>query len=277
MLPNFRRLIIGIPALVLLWAVSNSLGVTAALTTALGLPDLDYFDVPAIPQVVHINEDAESTNLVDGLLSAAEERLGGGSGEALDEDRVAEAITQAEALTVKGRAPKTGYSREEFGATWTDAVDVELGRNGCDTRNDILGRDLDHVEHKPGTGDCKVLTGTLQDPYTGNSIDFVQGRTSSQAVQIDHLVALSDAWQKGAQQWPQEKRTELANDPANLLAVDGPTNSSKGDADVATWLPPNKPHRCEYVAQVVGVKAAYDIWVTQAEQDAMIRVLSTTC
>lgn len=177
------------------------------------------------------------------------------------------ALDIAQELTVKGRAPRTGYSREAFGTPWKD-----VDENGCDTRNDILNRDLTDLTHESDT--CVVLTGTLVDPFSGEVIDFQRGQGTSQEVQIDHMVPLSDAWQKGAQQWDDHKRLEFANDPMNLLAVDGPLNGQKGDGDVATWLPPNKSFRCQYVAQIVGVKDVYDVWVTQAEQDAMVKVLS---
>jgi hypothetical protein len=119
-----------------------------------------------------------------------------------------------------------------------------------------------------------VQTGTLADPYTGASISFLRGSGTSTAVQIDHVVALSDAWQKGAQQLTTEQRTAFANDPLNLQATDGPTNQKKGDGDAATWLPPNKAFRCEYVARQISVKAAYGLWVTQAEHDAMANILA---
>jgi len=148
-------------------------------------------------------------------------------------------------LTVKGRAPKTGYTRDQFGQSWFDT-----DRNGCDTRNDILRRDLVSRQMKNA---CKVLAGTLApEPYTGTSIRFVYGGTSE--VDIDHVVALSDAWQKGAARWPSGKRLALANDPLNLMAVDASTNRSKGDGDTTTWLPPNKSYRCTYVARQVAVK-----------------------
>ena len=169
-------------------------------------------------------------------------------------------------LKVKGRAPKTGYSRDRFGAAWSD-----VDHNGCDTRNDILNRDLANKEWRPGTHDCVVVAGTVTDPYTGKGLTFAKARAAD--VQIDHVVALSDAWQKGAQQWDAAKRKAFANDPLELLAVDGPTNMRKGDGDTATWLPPNKSFRCAYVARQVAVKAKYGLWVTQAEHDAMARVL----
>ncbi len=180
------------------------------------------------------------------------------------------ALAAAALLPVKGRAPRTGYDRDLYGQRWKD-----VDRNGCDTRNDILRRDLDAQVLKEGTYGCVVASGTLHDPYSGGTILFVRGQGTSTAVQIDHVVALSDSWQKGAQQWDTATREAFANDPLNLLAVDGPLNQQKGDGDTATWLPPNTAFRCAYVARQVGVKRAYGLWVTQAEQDAMVRVLST--
>ncbi|MFE0750698.1 DUF1524 domain-containing protein [Gordonia sp. NPDC058843] len=186
------------------------------------------------------------------------------------------ALATLDTLAVKGRAPKTGYDRDLFGQAWTDDVTVEGGRNGCDTRNDILRRDLINIALKPGSNGCAVQSGTLADPYAGTTIPFVRGQQTSSAVQIDHVVALSDAWQKGAQQLSPAQRADFANDPRNLQATDGPTNQQKGDGDAATWLPPNRSYRCTYVARQVEVKAAYQLWVTQAEKDAITRVL-TSC
>ena len=169
-------------------------------------------------------------------------------------------------LTVKGRAPKTGYDRAEFGSAWEDTDD-----NGCDQRNDVLNRDL---TNKTFDG-CRVLTGTLHDPYTGKAIRFRRGLDTSGKVQIDHVVPLSDAWQKGAQPWTRKKRERFANDTLNLFAVDGPSNMSKGDGDTATWLPPNKSFRCTYVAHQVTVKKDYGLWATSAETAAMRRVLDS--
>lgn len=170
-------------------------------------------------------------------------------------------------LDVKGRAPRTGYSRDAFGQAWAD-----VDRNGCDTRNDVLRRDLTDVTVKPGAQGCVVLRGVLADPYTGRSIAFERGERSAD-VQIDHVVALADAWQKGAWRWSDERRREFANDPANLLAVDGGTNQSKGAGDAATWLPPNSGYRCVYALRQTAVKAAYDLAVTQAEHDALARAM----
>ncbi|TFV53642.1 DUF1524 domain-containing protein [Blastococcus sp. TF02A-35] len=179
------------------------------------------------------------------------------------------ALAALDALEVKGRAPRTGYERENFGDGW-----VDTDRNGCDTRNDVLARDLTGETFRPGTRDCVVATGTLADPYSGSTIEFRRGEGTSEAVQIDHVVALSDAWQKGAQGWDTDRRVAFANDPLNLLAADGPLNMQKGDGDAATWLPPNTAFRCAYVARQVAVKATYGLWVTQAERDAMAGVLA---
>ena len=171
-------------------------------------------------------------------------------------------------IPVKGRAPKTGYDRTGmFGTAWLDT-----DRNGCDTRNDVLARDLTAIVT---AGPCRVTSGTLVSPYTTETIAFVRGNDTSALVQIDHLVALSNAWRTGAQQLSQEQRVSLANDPLNLLAVDGRSNAQKGDGDTATWLPANTGVRCAYVARQISVKAAYALWVTQAEADAMARVLET--
>jgi len=180
--------------------------------------------------------------------------------------KTAEAVL--ETLAVKGRAPKTGYERSQFGPAWSD-----VDRNGCDTRNDILYRDLTSKTFKFGTQNCVVLTGVLSDPYSGEKISFVRGVGSSMDVQIDHVVALSNAWQTGAFKLDYDKRIALANDPMNLLAVKGRLNSQKGDGDAATWLPPRKDIRCAYVAQQIVVKAKYKLWVTSAEKAAMVALL----
>ncbi len=178
------------------------------------------------------------------------------------------ALALLQALEIRGRAPKTGYDRDQFGQAWLD-----VDRNGCDTRNDTLNRDLRDIVHANSVP-CKVRSGTLDDPYTGTTIPFLRGQDTSSDVQIDHIVALADAWQKGAQQLTFEQRAAFANDPLNLQATDGPTNAQKGAGDAATWLPPNRGFRCEYVARQISVKATYDLWVTQAEHDAMARVLT---
>lgn len=178
-------------------------------------------------------------------------------------------------LPVKGRAPMTGYTRAQFGQAWSDDVTVALGHNGCDTRNDILRRDLHNTALKAGTHGCVVLTGSFTEPYSGRAVSFTRGAGTSSLVQIDHVVALADAWQSGAQQWSADSRRNYANDPLVLLAADGHLNQQKGAANAASWLPPNKSFRCTYVARQVAIKAKYHLWVTAPERDAIARVLNT--
>ena len=175
------------------------------------------------------------------------------------------AINVIEEIIVKGRAPKTGYSRSQYGSGW-----AQIGE--CDVRNLILQRDLTDI--KFGSKGCVVLSGNLIDPYTGEDINFIRGTGTSSDVQIDHVVALSDSWQKGAQQLSEGERLQFANDSLNLLAVDGPANQKKGDSDAASWLPSNKNYRCRYVARQIAVKEKYGLWITAAEKSSILRVLN---
>ncbi|HEX5494365.1 MAG TPA: HNH endonuclease family protein [Mycobacteriales bacterium] len=192
----------------------------------------------------------------------------GPSGPATQSAAPGSARAELAALPIKGRAPMTGYHRDQFGPAWSDT-----DHNGCDTRNDVLRSELTHLTFRAGTHECIVLSGDRADPYTGTTIHFVRGGASE--LDIDHVVALGDAWQTGAQQWPADKRLALANDPLNLLAVDSSANRRKGDADAASWLPPNKAFRCDYVARQVAVKTKYELWVTAAEKSAIGTVLAT--
>lgn len=174
-----------------------------------------------------------------------------------------------ERLPVKGRAPKTGYSREQFGAAWAD-VDGDR----CDTRNQVLQAQLTNVRLE-ARSTCVVLEGDLADPYTGRTIHFVRAGSFDHSIDIDHLVPLGNAWQTGAQQLNEVQREALANDPLNLRATDPGANRQKGDSDAASWLPANKAYRCDYVAGQVVVKAKYGLWLTGAERDAVLRVLQS--
>ena len=177
------------------------------------------------------------------------------------------AISILNKLEVKGRAAKTGYTRSQF-PHWSD-----LDRNGCDSRNDILKRDLKVIIFKDGTRDCKVISGELVDPFSGKKVLF-NLNTAASNIDIDHIVALSNAWQTGAAYFDKDARSSIANDPLNLLAVDASLNRQKGDGDAATWLPPLKSFRCEYVARQVAVKFKYKLWVTAPEKKAISRILS---
>jgi hypothetical protein len=175
------------------------------------------------------------------------------------------ALAAAQSLPVKGKASKSGYSRARFGTAWADT-----DSNSCDTRDDILKRDMKSVKFTGGS--CKVSYGVLaHDPYSDKDVTYKRGRS---LVDIDHMVALSDAWQTGAKSWDPSKRIALANDPMNLLAVDASANRGKGDGDTAEWLPPNKAYQCTYVAAQVAVKKKYGLWVTSTEKAAMVKVLS---
>jgi hypothetical protein len=185
-------------------------------------------------------------------------------------ESVASGLSIIESQITKGRAAKTGYTRDQFGPAWAD-----VDRNGCDTRNDILKRDLTNEVFQEKTNLCVVLSGTLVDPYSGETINFVRGVVTSMEVQIDHVVALSNSWQTGAFKLTADQRKSLANDPLNLLAVKGKLNSQKGDGDAATWLPPLKSYRCDYVARQIAVKMKYKLWFTAPEKEAMVRILKT--
>ncbi|MFT8637783.1 MAG: HNH endonuclease family protein [Pseudoclavibacter sp.] len=171
-------------------------------------------------------------------------------------------------LPVKGRAPRTGYDRVgDFGPAWRD-----VDRNGCDTRDDILARDLAQTVR---SGACKVTSGTLHSAYSGRTVAFTRGVQTSAQVQIDHMVPLMDAWQTGAQRLSAAERLALANDPLNLQAVEGDLNEQKSDSDAASWLPPRRAYWCPYVARQISVKHSYSLWVTPAEHDRMAAILQT--
>lgn len=173
-----------------------------------------------------------------------------------------------ETLTVAAPGPMNGYARARFGQPWTDDVNIEGGHNGCDTRNDILQRDLTEISL---SGDCKVISGMLADPYLGEVVSFKRGKDTSALVQIDHIVALGNAWASGASPWPLPRLKQIANDPLNLLAVGGSSNAAKRDYAADKWLPPNPAFRCTYVKRQVMVKNKYQLTVTSAERAVMLR------
>ncbi|MBR3594692.1 HNH endonuclease [Candidatus Saccharibacteria bacterium] len=177
------------------------------------------------------------------------------------------AIDVLETLEVKGRAPKTGYDREQFYKSWPSI-------DGCNLRQRIIKRDLGDTAVL-ADDNCTVLSGEFDEPYTGSHLIFYQKSDLTKGLQIDHVVALSDAWQKGAQNLTADERYALATDPLNLLAVDSKTNQGKSDGDAATWLPPNKKFRCAYVARQVSVKYKYHLWLTQAEKDMIAKILGS--
>ncbi len=182
-------------------------------------------------------------------------------------DRAA-AVKIIEKVQTKGRGPKTGYDRDEFGYAWADnAEEIPFAHNGCDTRNDILARDGEDLKYRSGSK-CVLVSMTLHDPYTAKTIDWRKQDASE--VQIDHVMPLSYDWQMGASRWSKAKRVQIANDPLNLMPVDGSANSSKGDSGPATWLPPSKGIRCSYAVRFAQVSLKYDLPVTTADKTAML-------
>lgn len=177
-----------------------------------------------------------------------------------------QALLAAQALVERGRSATTNYSREAFGSAWKD-----VDRNGCDTRNDILSRDFTTAIYKGGTNDCKVIGGTWTDPYSNESYTFTEQPSEAQ---IDHVVALSNAWQMGADLWTAKMRTEFANDPLNLIVTVASLNRQKSDSNAASWLPPYKPGRCDFIARQVAVKTKWQLFVTNSEKSVMLCILS---
>jgi hypothetical protein len=169
------------------------------------------------------------------------------------------------------------YRRAAFGDSWTDDNAAPGGHNGCDTRNDILDRDLvDKTYVSISRCPNAVATGTLHDPYTSETINLVRGNQTGAAVQIDHLVPLAYAWDQGARNWTDEMRVRFANDPANLLAVDGPINEDKSDGEPAVWMPPNHAFWCQYAVQFVAVMRGYGLPV-DAPSVPVLRDAAGTC
>jgi len=169
------------------------------------------------------------------------------------------------------------YRREAFGDSWTDDNPAAGGHNGCDTRNDILDRDLvdkSYVSIKRCP--TAVATGLLHDPYTNADIAFTRGEQTGAAVQIDHIVPLALAWDLGARNWTDDLRLRFANDPANLLAVQGQANQDKGDREPATWMPPNTAFRCQYAIQFIAVLRGYALPI-DAPSAAALRDAASTC
>ena len=179
---------------------------------------------------------------------------------------VSNALQVAQGLQVRGKAAATNYSRDAFGSAWRD-----VDKNGCDTRNDILQRDFTTVVFKAGTGDCKVIGGTWTDPYSNESYTFSEAPSGAQ---IDHVVALKNAWQMGADLWSDQMRVEFANDPVNLRVTIASLNQQKSDSNAASWLPPYKPGRCFFIATQVAVKAKWELFVTTSEKEVFLDILS---
>jgi hypothetical protein len=179
-------------------------------------------------------------------------------------------------VVVPARIRRYDYRRAAFGDAWTDDNDAPGGHNGCDTRDDILNRDLvDKTYVSIKRCPDAVATGTLHDPYTNATVAFQRGAGVGASVQIDHLVPLAYAWDMGAYDWPYPQRVRFANDPANLLAVAGQANEDKGDAQPALWMPPNTAFWCQYGMQYIAVLRGYALPVDQPSADVLRRAAAT--
>lgn len=178
---------------------------------------------------------------------------------------------------VPARTHRYDYRRPLFGDAWDDDNDAPGGHNGCDTRDDILNRDLVDITHV-STKRCPaaVATGILHDPYTNATVSFTRGAKIGEAVQIDHIVPLAYAWDMGAAAWPYRQRLRFANDPANLLAVAGQSNQDKGDAGPGQWMPPNRSFACQYAVAYLAVLRGYALRLDQPSAD-VLREAAATC
>jgi hypothetical protein len=178
---------------------------------------------------------------------------------------------------VSDRMRSNDYRRSEFGQAWDDRTGAPGGRNGCDTRNDILRRDLVDTT-TVATTRCPraVATGTLRDPYTNATVSFVRGNRVGASVQIDHIVPLAYAWDMGARDWTDALRSRFANDPANLIAVAGQVNQDKGDQPPGAWMPPNAAFWCQYAVQFIDVLRGYQLTVDEASAQRL-RAATQTC
>lgn len=205
-------------------------------------------------------------------------------------ERTAQFVAQADIPTVApgvdvlagvaelpARVRRYDYRRAAFGESWTDDNNAPDGHNGCDTRNDILNRDLiDKTNVSIKRCPNAVATGTLHDPYTNDTIAFTRGDQTGAAVQIEHIVPLAYAWDLGAWNWTDETRVRFANDPAELLAIGGQVNQDKGDKEPAVWMPPNTAFHCQYAMQFIAVLRGYGLPV-DAPSATVLREAAETC
>lgn len=182
----------------------------------------------------------------------------------------AQSIKDLSQLKVKAKSYNPTYKRSAFGDPWED-----IDKNGCDTRNDILHRDLFQQVTSFEKGPCIIVSGKLLDPYTNKTINFTRGSSTSILVQIDHVVSLSNAWQTGAYKLSETQRTELANDPQNLVTTSGKVNQLKSDKDASSWEPENQSFQCSYAALTIAVKKKYKLWVTKSEKTALSKLLQS--
>lgn len=168
----------------------------------------------------------------------------------------------------------SGYSRAAFGPVWMDIDD-----NGCNQRDDVLLRDANlgsaHVQRQRAC-DHDVLAGRWVDPYSGAQLVFtdLKDPRQAQAIQIDHVVPLAEAWVSGASSWSDRRRLRFANDLDGLVASSGPVNASKGAFDPAAWRP-KEDFQCSYASRWIQVKHRWGLAVDESESRALVEMLGT--
>lgn len=215
----------------------------------------------------------QDSGVCTGGSTAGTGATGGVGTSTADPAAVATATANLATITVAEESRASEYSgkrKKLFGSAWPD-----LDGDRCNERNEVLARDMTSL--KKATDGCTVLRGTLADPYTGATINFVHNREGgdSSAVQIDHIVPLSEAWASGAHSWDQNTRVAFANDLNNLIASDGPANEKKGDKDLGQWIVPSNPdYRCTYTVQFVQLKTVYGLSMDAAENAAATKTLA---
>lgn len=269
-LPSAPKLVVGIAILSAVVIVAIATGVAGKLVSAFGggtgveVPAPAWVDMWGEPSGVATSQPTED---MWGASTDAAAPWGQGMDSSLN---VGEARQALDRLVVRPEGSMDGFSRDKFGPQWAD-----VDHNGCDTRNDILARDLTDVTFRAGTHDCVVETGTLAyEPYTGRTdVQFVKGGSLDQSLDIEHVVALGQAWASGAATWDAESRRQYANDPLVLFTADPSANRAKGDASADEWLPENQAYQCTYVERQIEIKERYSLSVTPAEKNTMGGVL----
>jgi len=238
----------------------------SAITAAVGLVAVAIVAFANLPQDAAV---VEQPTLAPAASSAAPSQ-GAPESSALAvpvTPEAGQALTQLDQLTIADPFATTKYVRDYFGQRWAD-----VDRNGCDTRNDILARDLTDLTYKPGTHDCVVMSGILYDRYTEETIAFVRISEGYQPVQIDHVIPLSVAWSSGSEAWSADKREQFANDPLNLQTTTA--NQEKNDSTPSAWIPATVTAACEYSARYVQVLTTYDLTVAAVDAAALRSTLS---
>ena len=172
-------------------------------------------------------------------------------------------LSMLRALTVAAEQP-SGYDRELF-PHW------DYVRDDCDVRDLVL---IAEARSGPTTGrTCPVGRGTWFSEFDGVTV------RDPSSLDVDHMVALAEAWASGARAWTTAQREAFANDlgySGSLIAVTASSNRSKGDQDPSEWLPPRTSYRCTYVSDWIAVKWRWRLSIDRTEHSAL-RVLANGC